>query len=184
MSKGMFHHSNIAICFFFIGCILLLSHCGFHLQTDNYHSTLSRCGIFLTVDEHDSELENRVREAFNTFKIKLAPSLAKAIFILQIEKEAFTKRLSLVSSGKTTRQYALNYRLTFRFNTGLGQTLIKTRNVTIKRPLTVNNNGILGSNQEEAILKNEMRIDAIHRLLQTLKYSEVLSDAPSCQSNH
>ena len=151
-----------------LGLIALLNACGFHLRGYGEFPTWlkPKVAIILEDDAHDWETYFRPLLAAGDIKVTSDPT--QAPFWLIIEKEKLDQNISSVSSSSTPRQYQLRYHVKFRLETNRGKTLIPSRSVVVNRPLTINNERILGSRSEAEKLKLEMKHDAAVQIIYCL----------------
>ena len=146
---------------------LLLSACGFHLRglidvpewLDNV-SIISKDG--------NKELVSLLKSQLEGYKVEvnLEPALAK--YWLIINKTNFQQQIVSVGASTNPRQYQLILTVEFMLQTSKGQIVKAPRSVAVSRQLTVNNDRILGSNEEETILISEMRREAVIQIINRL----------------
>jgi outer membrane lipopolysaccharide assembly protein LptE/RlpB len=75
-----------------------------------------------------------------------------------VNREDLSRQISL-SSNNNISQYSLTKSLTFSLISSTGTILIQNMTITTQRPLTINNNVILGSLGEKEIILEEMEHD-------------------------
>ncbi|BCA95284.1 LPS-assembly lipoprotein LptE [Legionella antarctica] len=147
--------------------VLLLSACGFHLRgltdvpewLDNV-SIISRDG--------NKELVSILKSHLEGYKILVNPEPALAKYWLIINKTTFQQQIVSVGVSTNPRQYQLILTVEFMLQTSKGQILKAPRFVAVSRQLTVNNDRILGSNEEETVLISEMRREAAIQIINRL----------------
>ena len=149
------------------GIFLLLSGCGFHLRgAVDLPPWLNDVAILTESGNHD--LDPLLRERLQAYNIDINPIPTSAKFRLIIQSAVFQQQITSVSSSTTPRQYQLIYTVLFKLQDASGKELIPLSTVTVTRQITVNSDRILGSDEEEAITKGEMRRDAIMQILNRL----------------
>lgn len=99
-----------------------------------------------------------------TWHLTCTASLTDAKYRLIIEKDAVVSQWTNISASTTPRQYELMYTVYFRLTDHTGRVLIPASAVRITRPLTINNDRILGSNAEERTMIREMQQDAARQI--------------------
>lgn len=92
----------------------------------------------------------------------------KASYRLTLHQEVIQKNILSISSGSSSRQYQINYRLYFSFEETHGTILIENQPILVTRFLTINNDRILGSHDEERHIIDDMRQDASLRIIQRI----------------
>lgn len=145
----------------------LLTNCGFHLRgmVDmppwfNY--------VSVVIQNATRDLEPLLNEQLKAYHIHVCDDPSKAKYWLIIEQDSMLQQITSVSSSTTPRQYQLTYKVYFKLQQANGKELIPSSSIVVTRQLTVNSNRILGSNAEEALLKQEMQRDAVIQLLDRL----------------
>lgn len=146
----------IIIGFFFTSC-------GFHLRgMMEVPSWLH--DVAISSDALDPELIATLKSQLNNHKIRVHTNLADAPYWLIISNAHFQQRIISIGASTNPRQYQLLLTVDLMLQTKKGDVLIPKRQIMVTRQLTVNNDRILGSNEEERVLMNEMRQDAVIQL--------------------
>ncbi len=91
-----------------------------------------------------------------------------APYRLTIHQETIEKNILSISSGSSSRQYQLIYHIFFSFEKTKGPVLIDNRPILVTRFLTINNDKILGSHDEEEHIIDDMRYDAALQIVQRI----------------
>lgn len=146
---------------------LLVTACGFHLRGAidipewiNNVSIISKDG--------DKELVAMLSTQLENYKIEVNPEPDQAKYWLVINKVTVQRQIVSIGASTNPRQYQLIMTVEFMLQTIKGQVIKAPRQIIVNRQLTVNNDRILGSNEEESILINEMRQDAIIQIINRL----------------
>lgn len=154
----------------FLLVLFNLSSCGFHLRgvvTSDMPTWLDY--IYIDVKTANQDLKTRLIEKLQYTHRKVCYNLNDVKYILTIEQDEIFDNISSVSSATTPRQYQLVYRVWFNLTTPQGKVIIPSNHVSVSRTITINNDRILGSGQEEDLTKSSMREDAVLQILNTLK---------------
>ncbi|WP_133127317.1 LPS assembly lipoprotein LptE [Legionella nagasakiensis] len=156
----------------YLSCMLLLTGCGFHLRgAVDMPSWLDRVAI-INQSGHQ-ELEHVLEEQLQAYHVYVSSDPSLANYWLFLQNESFQQQITSVSSSTTPRQYQLIYTVQFKLQRAKGKVIIPSNQLVITRQLTVNSDRILGSDEEEAIIKKEMRRDATLQMLYRLsRYQE------------
>jgi LPS-assembly lipoprotein len=148
---------------------LCLSACGFHLRgmidVPKWLSNIaiiSKDGDTPLVDLLSSQLEN--------YKIEVNPNPSQAHYLLIINSVRMQQQIMSIGASTNPRQYQLIMTVEFTLQTRKGEIIKAPRSVVVTRPLTINNNRILGSNDEEAILIEEMQQEASIQIINRLSH--------------
>lgn len=147
--------------------ILLLTGCGFHLRgVIDIPEWLNNVAIIS--NDNNKELASLLKSQLEGYKVDVNsdPSLAK--YWLIIKNSSLQQQIVSIGASTNPRQYQLILTIEFMLQTPKGQIIKAPRKVAVNRQLTVNNDRILGSNEEEALLVSEMRHDAVIQIINRL----------------
>ncbi|CEG56699.1 LPS-assembly lipoprotein LptE [Legionella fallonii] len=146
---------------------LLLSACGFHLrglidvpEWLNNVSIISKDG--------NKELISILKSQLEGYKIRVNPDPAFAKYWLIISNVNVHQQVVSIGASTNPRQYQLILTLVFTLQTSRGQVIKPPQYISVSRQLTVNSDRILGSNDEETILVNEMKKEAVLQIINRL----------------
>ncbi|WP_050805593.1 LPS-assembly lipoprotein LptE [Legionella drancourtii] len=150
---------------------LLLSACGFHLRgMINIPTWLNNIAIIVKND--DKQLSSILNAQLEGYKIQVNPDPALAKYWLIINQVLIQQQIISVGASTNPRQYTLILTIEFMLQTRKG-TIIKTpKTVSVTRQLTINNDRILGSSDEENILLGEMKQDAVIQIINQLSHRD------------
>ena len=127
---------------------------------------LNNVAIFLP--EGSRELRPMLQEQLRAYNINICPDPSSASYWLLIQSASFQQQMTSVSSSTTPRQYQLIYTVRFRTQSRDGKQTFPSRLIVVTRQITINSDRILGSDEEEAITRQEMRRDAVMQILNRL----------------
>lgn len=158
--------NNVFRCGFLLTS-LVLSACGFHLRgmmdMPRWLNPMS-----VVIEHAHRDMGPYLIESLQSYSIAVKTDPAQAQYWLIIEQDNLQEQISSVSSNTTSRQYELNYQVQFKLTEARGREIIPSTHLTVTRQVTINNNRILGSNQEQTLLLNEMRRDAASQIIYRL----------------
>jgi LPS-assembly lipoprotein len=147
--------------------ILVLVGCGYHLRgVTEIPQWLNNIAIIS--NDGNKELISLLNTILEGYKIDVNPDQATAKYWLVISNVTLQQQIVSVGASTNPRQYQLILTVGYLLQTPKGDIIKPRRNVIINRQLTVNNDRILGSNEEEMILVSEMRRDAVIQILNRL----------------
>lgn len=157
-----FHRFILAIIAFLL--MILTSGCGFHLRgmVDIPH-WLNNVAIIVQNANHD--LEPLLRKQLEAYKVHVTEDPNTADYWLVIESDNIQQNIVSVSSSTVSRQYQLIYTVHFHLQRAKRENLLPSTQVVVTRQITINSDRILGSNDEEELLKGEMRSDAALQII-------------------
>lgn len=146
---------------------LLLSACGFHLRgMTNAPEWLDNVSIISK--DGNKELTSILKSQLEGYKIRVNSDPAFAKYWLIINKINFRQQIVSIGASTNPRQYQLILAIEFMLQTSKGIVVKPPRFISISRQLTVNSDRILGSSDEEAILINEMKKEAVLQIINRL----------------
>jgi len=132
--------------------------------------------VAIVVEHAHRDLGDNLAALLKSYHIVISPTPAAADYLLIIERDDTTEEIASVSSSTTARQYQLTYKVCFKLIKKNGEEIIPSTHVMVTREVTINNNRILGSNQEEALLKSEMRRDAATQILSRINRNRFIKE--------
>lgn len=159
---------HLISCFYRVSCMILLmitlTGCGFHLRGMIEAPTWLNNVSIVSQQAHHG-LESMLRMQLEANHIQLNPISTKAAYVLIIEKDDTQRNITSVSSSTTPRQYQLIYTVLFKLQNRQSIDIIPTTKIVVLRQVTINNDRILGSMDEQALTEREMRQDAVVQIL-------------------
>ena len=149
--------------------IVVISGCGFHLRgIQNKPRWLNTVAIINQTP--DSYIEKSLRVVLDAYKIAVTENHTQADAWIILKGAGYTQTISSVGSGSNPRQYLLIYFIDYSIQKPNGDLIQNHTHLTVSRQLTINNNRVLGSDQEASLLIAEMRQEVIIKLLNRLNY--------------
>jgi LPS-assembly lipoprotein len=142
--------------------VLLLNACGYHLRGEMDLPSEMK-SIYL--EGASAPLQEQFRRALASSQVQLVSSRAAAGTIITVSNEENLKRaLSLGSSGYAN-QFGLEYRLNYQVTDANNKPLVTSQPVDIKREYFNNQQLILGKDNEETVIRNEMYQQAVRTII-------------------
>lgn len=143
---------------------LLLSACGFHLRgVIDIPKWLNNVAVISK--DGNKDLVSKLKTQLEGYKIDVNPEPALAKYWLIINRSTINQQIVSIGASTNPRQYQLIMTTEFMLQTPKGQIIKAPSMVSVTRQLTVNNDRILGSNQEQAILIGEMNQDTVIQII-------------------
>jgi len=141
---------------------VLLVGCGFHLRGQvTIPENLKK--LMLTSQISDPIIQ-QLRVTLQKYGITVVDAGQKAPSQLTIESLAHNTAFTTTSANTNTKQYNITYNLVFSLFSE-GKPILSHAAVSSSRVLTVNSNRILGSDDEEITLKQEIQQELVQKLL-------------------
>ncbi|WP_238584448.1 LPS assembly lipoprotein LptE [Legionella gratiana] len=148
---------------------LLLSACGFHLRgVSNVPIWLNNIAIIS--ENNDKQFVSIIKSRLEGSKIEINPEPSRAQYWLLVNEVNLQQQIISVGASTNPRQYTLTLNVVYLLKTRKGQDLTPPSKVSVSRQLTLNNDRILGSKDEESILIGEMKQDAVTQILYRLSH--------------
>lgn len=148
---------------------LLLSACGFHLRgIIDIPKWLNNVAIISK--DGNKDLASKLKTQLEGYKIDVNPDPALAKYWLVINHSNIHQQIISIGASTNPRQYQLIMTTEFMLQTPKGQIIKAPNQVSVTRQLTVNNDRILGSNQEQTILISEMNQDTVVQIINKISH--------------
>ncbi|MDP3269249.1 MAG: LPS assembly lipoprotein LptE [Legionella sp.] len=145
----------------------MLTACGFHLRgIVDIPKWLNNVAIISK--DGDRQFGTVIGSHLISHQISVNPEPSLADYWLIINKINVQQQIISIGASTNPRQYQIIMTVEFLLQSRKGQIIKAPSQVVVIRQLTVNNDRILGSNQEEAILMAEMRRDAVIQIINRL----------------
>jgi LPS-assembly lipoprotein len=149
--------------------VLLLSACGFHLRgMIDIPKWLNN--VALITENDDKLFLSLLKAQLEGYSIQVNPDPGQAQYWLIINQIDLQQQIVSVGASTNPRQYILTLAVEFMLQTRKGEVIKPARKIIVSRQLTVNNDRILGSNDEERILVGEMKRDAVMQMINLLSH--------------
>ncbi|RUR09597.1 hypothetical protein ELY15_09075 [Legionella sp. km772] len=146
---------------------VFLCACGFHLRgMIDVPTWLEQVSVI--AKEEQKELADLLKAQLDSYKIKVIDDPSQAKYWIIINYSTVKQQIISIGASTNPRQYQLLMTTNFSLKARDGQIIKAARNVVVSRQFTSNNDRILGSNEEEAILINEMRQDTVVQIINRL----------------
>lgn len=154
---------------FLLTLVLFLSACGFHLRgTDFVPQWLNHVAIIS--ENNDKQLITILQSRLEGANVKINSDSSRAPYWLIVNEVNLQQQLISVGASTNPRQYTLTLTVTFMLQERTGKIIQTPSNIYVSRQLTLNNDRILGSKEEESILIGEMKQDAVTQMIYRLNH--------------
>ncbi len=145
---------------------LIISGCGFHLRGDIVLPALYERVVI--VDKGDSGIGSSLSLALADIGSKIVTDSQSATAVITVLSDG-TQRRALNVGGNQIREYELKLEVLFVVQDHTGQQLSKPEKVIILRNFQNDPNNVLGKDNEEAIIRQEMIQPALMQILRRMK---------------
>lgn len=155
---------------------LLLTACGFHLQTTNLN--LHALGpLYLESNQAYGPFEQVLRSHLNRAEVKLTHTPLSAKTILKIINQSIQQTMVARSISGLSSQNNITLTISYQITDSNGKLLMPIQNVSVSRSYAVNNTQTLGSTNEQ-----DRVIQDLQRNVATLILAQLSSFNPSRHS--
>jgi len=160
------------VCDRFLTCVvavLFLQSCGFHLRGEielppEIHQ--------LAIDDvtTTSQIGPVLRIQLRRLDIKVLENVDDAKLVIQIDKEAFQRRVMTVSPEGQVQEFELSYTVFYAIQNKDNQSAsISNQSLTVRRGLRFDETAVLGKTSEETQLQKDMVDAAAEQILRRLQ---------------
>ena len=156
---------NIKTCFLLL--TLFLASCGFHIRGLVELPKWFNHVAVVSSDNH-YELTSILKSRLDSYHIELSNNPAIADFVIIIQQSLYQIKIISIGASTNPRQYQMILTTNWHVQNRKGKIIIPQTTATVTRQLTVNNDRILGSNDEEMTLQREMRQDTVTQIMNKL----------------
>ncbi|MBI1175150.1 MAG: hypothetical protein GC139_07785 [Sideroxydans sp.] len=156
---------------------LLLSACGFHLRGHNLKEAAFAFHSIYVRAPADTPFVSALKSRLELYKLQLAPSADKADLTLQIVSESADKQILALSGGGHVREYQLHYRVSFRAYDQQQQDWLPAGEIDLQRDFNYDDSQILAKAQEEGMIYQDMRSDAVQQIIFRLSLAKPPPDS-------
>lgn len=158
---------------------VMLSSCGFHLRgMVDMPRWLNHVAV---IDEqHQHDLAPYLVDYLKSYHLTVEPTEGSAHYWLIIQNSQIQKHIMSISSSTTPRQYELIYTVQFKLVQAKGRDMIPLTTIQVTKQSTINSDRILGSNQEQTLIEDEMRREAAIQIMNrvSIKASKMAQPSP------
>lgn len=146
---------------------LLLGACGFHLRG---HSAfvLPFQKLYVKSANDYTPFIKELKQAIQVNEVQITDAPEQAQLTLHIVSEVADRQILSLSGGGRVREYRLLYRISLRAYDQKQQEWLAPQEITSQRDFSYDDSQVLAKEQEEALLYQDMRGDAVQQVLRRL----------------
>ncbi len=151
---------------FVILSVLFLTACGYHLRgAMDLPSEMKT--IYL--EGASAPLVEQFRKAIGSSSVQLVNSRAAAGTIITVSNEDTLKNASSLGASGRANQYNLVYRLNYEITDANDVQIVKSQPIEIRRDYFNDQQLILGKDNEEIVIRNEMYQQAVRTMINQVR---------------
>ena len=152
---------------------LLLGACGFHLRGQGAFALPFQTLYIKSANDY-APFITELKHALKTNGVQITDTSDQAQLTLHIVSEVADRQILSLSGGGRVREYLLQYRISLRAYDQKQQDWIAAEEITLRRDFSYDDTQILAKEQEEALLYQNMRSDAVQQILRRLNHAKLL----------
>lgn len=152
---------------------LLLAACGFHLRGQKAFD-LPFQTLYVRSDNNFTPFITELKHAIEENSVQIADTPEQAQLTLHIVSEVADRQILSLSGAGRVREYRLQYRISLRAYDQQQQEWLAPEEFTLRRDFSYDDSQVLAKEQEEALLYQNMRSDAVRQVLRRLNYAKPL----------
>ena len=145
-----------------------LSACGFQLRGSGGQFNMPFQSIYLGFPESSSLGTELRRNLRGGDMVRVVSEADKAEALFDVLAETRGKQILSLNSQGRVREYLLTYTLMFKVRDAKGGELLAPTEISLKRPITFNENQVLGKESEETLLYRDMQTDLVQQIMRRL----------------
>jgi LPS-assembly lipoprotein len=150
---------------------LLLGACGFHLRGQGAFAMPFQTLYVQSANDYSPFIVT-LKNSLQVNGVQLADSPEQAQLTLHIVTEAVDKQILSLSGAGRVREYRLRYRISLRAYDMEQQDWLAPEEITLSRDFSYDDTQVLAKEQEEALLYENMRGDAVQQVLRRLNHAK------------
>jgi LPS-assembly lipoprotein len=150
---------------------VLLTACGFHLRGQN-NFVLPFQKLYVKAANDKALFINELKNAILANNVQITDTAEQAQLTLQIVSEVTDKQILSLSAAGTVLEFRLQYRISLRAYDQKQQDWLAPQEITLRRNYSYDSTQVLAKQQEEALLYQDMRNDAVQQVLRRLNHAQ------------
>lgn len=158
---------RIAQRFFIVSLAITMSACGWHLR-GSLMPELAIESIFISSSDEYAELPTLLTRQLTTQNISMAKQVNSAQYQLTLNKEVTTRRVVGVGGDALANAYELTLAVSYQIQNANAEQLGSMNTAQATRSYNYNASNPSSAQQEEGILKTEMRRDLTQQILRRM----------------
>jgi LPS-assembly lipoprotein len=151
--------------------VLALMGCGFHLRGHSAFA-LPFQRLFVQTSNEYAPFVNELKIAIKANDVEITKTPEQAQLTLQIVSEVADKQILSLSSAGRVLEYRLQYRVSLRAFDQKQHEWLAPQEITLRRDYSYDDTQLLAKQQEEALLYQNMRTDAVQQVMRRLNHAK------------
>ena len=150
---------------------LLLGACGFHLRGEGAFA-LPFQTLYVKSTNDYAPFIGELKRAIEANGVQITDTPGQAQLTLHIVSETTDKQILSLSGSGRVREYRLQYNISLRAYDSKQQDWLAPEEITLRRDFSYDDTQVLAKEQEENLLYQDMRGDAVQQVLRRLNHAK------------
>lgn len=151
-----------------LGAGLILTSCGFHLRDSGQFSTTLK-QVYVSGNDSYGAFVRELKAALSSAGATVESSAENVPYAIFVLTERSSRRVASTTSQVTVSEYELRLQVEFQVFDNSGETIIGPTLVAVDRSYALDQTHLIGSQEEEDLLKQEMRRDVIGQIVRRVE---------------
>ena len=147
--------------------LIVVAGCGWRLRGATAVE-LALPPMFVEITDAAGALRREMERGLKTAGVAVVAERELASLILLVGPENTQRRVLSVGAGGKAREYELQYSLRFAVNRPDGVAVLPGQTISLQRDYAFDEEQVLASDREQRRLFDQMRLNAVHNVLQRL----------------
>jgi len=144
---------------------VLIAGCGFHLRGANTGLDASIERVALSAENAYGAFVQMLQRSLEQSGIEVARQESEAPYAIHVLDERVTRRAVATTSQVRVSEYEVRMEVRFELVDSTGSALIEPANLVAERIYSFDSSSLVGSSEEEELLKEEMRRDLAGQII-------------------
>lgn len=149
---------------------LLLGACGFHLRGQGTFA-LPFQSLYVKSSNDYAPFITELKRAIEANSVQITDAPEQAQLTLHIVSETVNKQILSLSGGGRVREFRLHYRISLRAYDLKQDDWLAAEEIMLQRDFSYDDTQVLAKEQEEVLLYQNMRSDAVQQVLRRLNHA-------------
>jgi len=155
---------------------LLLGACGFHLRGEAAFS-LPFHTLYVKSNNELAPFILELKRGIEANGVEITDTPEQAQLTLHIVSESTDRQIMSLSGSGRVLEYRLYYRVSFQAYDNKHRDWLAPDEITLRRDYSYDATQVIAKEQEEALLYQNMRSDAVHQMLRRLNHVKAPDEA-------
>lgn len=157
-------------------CAGIITGCGWQLR-GSLALPPGADSIYVTAEDNYGTLTSDLRKLLEANNVQASDNKADAQYSIIILNQNEKRRTVAVGSSSLTAEYELTLDVEYRIEDADGKALVIQDTASTARSYSYDRNDTIAANEEEQLIKEEMRLNVVSQIMRRLRYSAAAASA-------